>query len=173
VKKAFTLFEIMITMILISLLYYFAINSFTNKTVKKTDTITLTNLKEMLLKYTFNNKIEIKCIEDDYSCFVFIDNVLQNEKIAPLFKEKPIIYEYNQELTRIEYKDLELEQLDRYNVIFEYSCGVDKKCSNAIVETPEKVYIYDDLYAKPKIIEFISDIDDYFDNLKREVKDAF
>jgi hypothetical protein len=172
-KKAFTLFELIIAVILVSLLYYFAIDSFSQKNFKEKKNITLTNLKQTLLQYDFNDNITIQCIEDDFSCFVFIDDILQKEKINPLFKEVPTIYNYAKDLTRVDFNELELEQLDTYNIVFKYSCKKDKKCSEYIVELPNKVYIFNDIYTKPTTINYISDINDYFDNKIQEVKDAF
>jgi hypothetical protein len=173
VKKAFTLFEIMIVIILISTIYIFAINSFTKNNDLQKDEVTLLNLKKTLLSQEFEEKITIKCIENDFSCFVFIDGTLQEDVLKPIFKEQPIVYDYTPELEKLEFIDLELEQLQRYSIVFEYSCKKDQRCSEMIVETETKTYIFNDMYKKPEVIEYINDIDEYFDAKIREVKDAF
>jgi hypothetical protein len=163
----------MITIILISIIYTFAINNLTvNSKIQKTK-ITLDNLKKNLLKIDFEEKVEIKCIDDKFSCFLFIDGDIQKEKIKPLFKEKPTIYEYSKELEKIEFQDLDLEELERYNIVFEYSCTKEKRCSELIVETSTNTYIFNDIYKKPQVIQYITNLDEYFENKIREVKDAF
>ena len=174
-NKAFTLFEIIIVIILVSIIYTFAINSFSKNKPKHPDGITLSNLKEKLLEFEFDEDITIQCLADDFSCFVFLDDDLepQEEKIKDLFKNKPTIYSYSKELERLEFLDLELEQLQRYEIIFKYNCKKNKKCSELIVETDNLVYIFNDIKNKPKTIKYISDIDSFFDNKIQEVKDAF
>ena len=172
-KKAFTLFEIIIAIILISLLYYFAIDSFDKKQLLVQDKITLFNLKSTLLKYEFDNDIEVKCIDDRFDCFLFIDGAIQQKKLPSFFDKKPIIYKYQKDLEQIEYLTLELEALEKYDIIFDYKCIKSGKCTESIVETEEKVYIFNDLYNKPDIIDTISDINQYFTKKEEEVKDAF
>ncbi len=162
----------MIVIILIGIAYVFAINSF-EKTIKIKDKVTLLNLKQILLKQEYEDKITIKCIDDDYSCFVFIDGQPQEDKLNPLFEERPTVYEYSKDLERIEFIDLELEQLQRYNIVFEYSCKKNKRCSEMIVETNTQTYIFNDMNKNPEAIEYIKDIDEYFEAKIREVKDAF
>ena len=178
-KKTFTLFEIIISIILVSIIYSFAINSFSTKKKIKSDDVTIFNLKEKLLKYGKENEmgdnITIKCIRDDFSCYLFIDDdkIPLEDKIKPFFLDTPTIYKYNKELEKIDFLDLELEQLERYEVIFKYSCKKNKKCSEFIVETENMIYIFNDIKKKPDTIKYISDIDDYFELKVEEVKDAF
>lgn len=170
-KNSFTLFEIIISIILISIVYFFALNNFSAKKYDKKQNKTILNLKENLFKYSFNNNIKIKCTQE-IGCFVFIDGELQEEKIDKLFDSKPTVYEYNNKLKRIEFLDLELEQLQRYEIVFEYTCFSNKKCDELIVETDSLVYIFNSFQKKPTTIKYINDIDDYFESKINEVKDA-
>jgi prepilin-type N-terminal cleavage/methylation domain-containing protein len=172
-KKAFTLFEIMITIILISILYIFAINNFSKGLSFGQNNINFENLKTKLISYEFDDKITIKCIEDDFSCFVFVDDQIQDSKIKPFFKDIPTIYNYSKDLERIELLDLELEQLQNYNVVFEYSCTKEQRCDEMIVEMPNKIYIFNDIHKGPIVVQNLSDVDEYFESKIREVKDAF
>lgn len=171
-KKSFTLFEIIIVIILISVLYTFAIGSFTSKSKKNLHTITLMNLKTELLKFEYEKTIEIQCVEDDLSCFVFSDGVKQDDKISNLFHEQPIVYKYNQNQDKIEYTPLELEEMERYNIVFKYSCDNYGKCSEFIVEDGDDIYIFNDIKLKPIKYKYLGDIDDYFNKKIEEVKDA-
>ena len=178
-KKSFTLFEIIISIILISIIYTIAINNFSSKEYKSIDKITLENLKEELLKYGKENSIEnsitIKCIADDLSCFIFLDNnkIPEKEKLEPFLKQQPEVYKYNKNQEKIEFMDLELEQLQRYEIIFQYSCKKNSKCDEFIVQTDELTYIFNTINKKPDTIKYLNDIDEYFDSRIEEVKDAF
>lgn len=173
-RGAFTLFEIMIVIIITIVLYSFAINSFTKKSNSLDSKVTLLNLKKILLKYDFDNIITIQCRSEDLNCMVFVDGTLQKDiKISNLFNDIPTIYKYNKELDKIEYPDLNLEDMGSYQIVFKYSCRADRKCDEFIVEDTNKIYIFNDINMKPIVYNYISDVDDYFDSKIEEVKDAF
>ena len=153
----------------------FAINSFSTSSKININGITLKNLKSKLLQYEFENKITIKCIKDDLSCFVFLDDDIlpQEDKIMNLFKKEPNIYSYKQDSERLEFVDLELEQLQRYEVFLELNCKKNQKCSEFVLELPNKVMIFNNIYSKPIELKYLSDVEDLIQNNVQEVKDAF
>jgi hypothetical protein len=153
--------------------YYFVITSFGDSSNTKKDDITFFNLKEKLLSYDFSENITIKCIEDDLSCLIFVDDNRSDQTITSLLSSKPEVYEYSKELNRIEFPYLELEQLQRYEVVFQYSCNKNKKCSEYIVQTDEMVYILNDIQKKPSTLKYINDLDEYFDKSIQKVRNAF
>jgi len=164
----------MIVIIITIVLYSFGINSFKKKENILDDRITLLNLKERLLKYDFENIITVQCNNEDLSCMVFVDGILEEEsKITNLFDDIPTIYKYNKELEKIEYPDLNLEDMQTYQIVFKYSCKKDRKCDEFIVEDTNKVYIFNDINIRPITYNYISDVDEYFDSKIEEVKDAF
>jgi len=170
--KGFTLFEIIISIILVSILYAFAINSFHSSNQQKTK-MTLSTLKKELLATDYENEVKLYCIEKDLSCFLFVDGELQKQKIEGLFKSEPLVYEYNKELEVVDFNSLELEKLQSYDVVFEYSCNTNRKCTESIVFENEKGYIFNDIYMQPKIVNSMNEIENYFEEPIQEVKDAF
>jgi prepilin-type N-terminal cleavage/methylation domain-containing protein len=172
-QKAFTLFEIIIVIILISIFYLLVINNFHKRDISEKQQITLLNLKENLLKFDYDKSIKIQCINDSFDCLLFIDGILQEQKIKSLFTQEPIVYKYNKDLDKIEFADLELESLDRYEIVFEYGCNINGKCNEYIVETPKQIFVYNDIFTKPIVLSYLSDIEQYFTNKIIEVKDAF
>ncbi len=171
-QKAFTLFEIIIVIILISVIYTFTINSFTNGQKRLNNNITLLNLKKYLLSLEFENNVRIECIEDDLSCFVFVDNILQKETIKDLFIEIPNIYNYHRDMDKMYFKDLDLEQLQSYNIVFKYACKKNGKCDELIVEDTNIVYLFNNINKAPDTVNYLSDVGDYFYDKIQEVKDA-
>ena len=171
--QGFTLFELVISIILISIIYGFAINSFQGNTKKTTKGITLKTLKKELLSFEYENEIKIYCAEKDLSCFLFIDDEMQKEKINDLFLKEPIVYKYEKNLDRKEFNPLELEKLETFSIVFEYACNKNNKCSELIVFEEERGYIFNDIHSTPIIVKSISEIDDYFEDIIQEVKDAF
>jgi len=161
--------EIMLVVAIISLAYYFTIDNFKFKAITKESFVNIHNLKSYLLKY--NKDVKIICINDGKKCFIKDSNTTIGE-INNLFKTKPIVYEYNKDLKEIIFKDLELEQLDRYEVCFEYSINKYKKSDDMIVEIDNKVYIFNSIYKTPIKLDSLSEVYDYFEDSKQELKDA-
>jgi hypothetical protein len=151
----------------------FAMNSFTKNSTIQEEKVTLQNLKQMLLSQEYSEEISVKCIEDNFSCILIKDNEIQEDMIKAIFTQIPTVYEYSRDLNRLEFPTLELEQLQSFKIVFEYKCNKAQRCSELIVETEEKTYIFNDMYKTPQTIEYINDIDEYFDEKIREVKDAF
>ncbi len=143
------------------------------KDTKVFNSVNLNTLKLQLLEYNYTDTIAVKCIEKDYSCFILIDGEVQEEKINTLFKDKPMVYKYNMYLEELTFNDLKLEKLERYNIVFEYSCNKERKCTEAIVFTDETRYIFNDINTKPIVVSSISEIENYFHDKIQEVKDAF
>ena len=172
-KRSFTLLELIIVIVLISVVYYFTIQSL-NVKQKKLEGLTLNNLQEYLSKIDFENNIRLDCVDsDDMKCLLFVDDNLQKMEDISLFKECPLVYEYSKELKTIEFKDIELENMETYPVCFSFEMTKNNKSSQFIVQTNKKVYLFNNIDSKPIILKDISDVYDYFENKIDEVKDAF
>ncbi len=172
-KKAFTLLEILIVIILVSIIYSITLSNF-NLKQKKLDTVTLSNLKQLLSSFEYNEKINIKCINNkNIECLLFIDEKLQEEKITNLFKSCPDVYKYSKNQDRLEFDDFEFEDLSVVQVCFEFDLYKNGKSSQMIVDTGKNTYIFDNISQKPKKIKYINDIGFYFNKKDNEVKNAF
>ena len=175
-KKAFTLFELMIVVLLVSIMYYFALsNNFIglNQNVKKTS---LENLKSYLLSFEFEKTVAIKCVDDEeFTCLVFVDGeIVKDLVVENLFKDKPDVYEYTSEQNRIEFNDLRFfDTHEDFNVVFEYGINEDMKSEDLVVDTGEAVYVLNSLYLKPLKYKYLHEVLDGFEDRLSEVKDAF
>jgi len=169
-NKAFTLVELLIVIVIVSITYYFAISTIKFSTKK---TVDIDNIKSMLLKYNFNDTISLKCIEDGKKCYIVVDGKISSDTIDNLFKTKPIVYYYDTNFKQKEFDDLELNDLDSYEVCFEYNINRYRKSEDMIVEANDKVYIFNSIYDKPIVVNYLDDVSEYFSSIKDEVKDAF
>jgi len=141
---------------------------------KKLDTVTLTNLKQTLKSFEFEDTISLQCIDNkDIDCLLVIDNELQEERIKGLFKECPDVYEYSKDQIKIEFASFEIKHLEELPICFKFTLDKFDDSSSMIVETNQKVFIYDNISLKPKVIKYLNDISIYFDDKINEVKDAF
>lgn len=171
--KGFTLFEVILSIILISVIYLFTINNLELNDTKIDKNIDLNNLKKELLSYEYLDSIVVSCIDKNYSCFIIVDGKLQEEKIKNLFSEEPSVYKYNDHFEKLSFEPLELEKLEYQNIIFVYSCDNERKCLEQIVFVDSKGYIFNDIHVRPTLVRSRSEVEDYFQDKIQEVKDAF
>ena len=170
-KKSFTLIELIIVVSIISLVYYLTLDNF-KLNINISNKISLNNLPIYLKKQEFDNTLSLKCIKDGKKCLLYIDGSIK-EQINNLFAQKPNVYTYNKDLDLIYFNDIELNELDSYEVCFEYNINKYKKSKDIIVEVGQKVYIYNSLDSNVTTLDYISDVRDYFDKKEQEVRDAF
>jgi len=175
IKKSFTLFELLVVVILVFIVYYFVFSSNLLSQKDTIDKISLNTLKSYLLTFDFEDKIMIKCIEEnEYICYIYKDGQMINDLfIKGLFNDTPRVYEYSNEKKRIEFSYLKLDTFEEFNIIFEYSISSDMQGNDLIIETEDKVYIFNSIYNKPFVFENLYDVKEYLENKISEVKDAF
>lgn len=175
VKKAFTLIELIIVIVLISTTYFlvFSNNSFS---VKKNEKILdLLNLKEYLLNnFEFEKELSFLCIEDDFSCYVKKDGILNKDfKVTNFYKIKPDIYEYNSDERKVKFEELRVDNTN-HNVIFELKINSDYKTNEFIADTLDSgVFVFNSIFTKPKIYKSLNESFEVFNINKTKVKDAF
>jgi competence protein ComGF len=175
VKKAFTLIELIVVIILI-MSAYFLIFSNSNFVVKKDKVIlSLENLRETMIKnFEFKDELSFICIEENFECFFKIDGKIQEDSIMKnFFKEKPSVYEYNKEQKLIEFEKIEINNTNQ-NIIFELKINNDYKINEFILDTNEdKIYVFNSIFKEPKVYSSLNEVLDVLENNKSEVKDAF
>jgi prepilin-type N-terminal cleavage/methylation domain-containing protein len=174
VKKAFTLIELIIVIVLISTSYFLVFsNSFS---VKKDEKILdLFNLKEYLLNnFEFEKELSFLCIEDDFSCYIKTDAILNKDfKVTNFFKTKPNIYRYNSDEEKVEFEELRVNNTN-HNVIFELKINSDYKTNEFIADTLDSgIFVFNSIFTKPKIYKSLNESFEIFNINKTKVKDAF
>lgn len=175
VKRAFTLIELIIVLILVFSTYFIIFSNNSFKISEKKEPLTLENLKEQLLKnIQFEKELKFFCIEDDLSCYVKVDGIVNEKtKIKNFFSQRPDIYEYNNSKIRLEYFDEKIEDNSK-DVFFEFIIDSDYKTNDFILEyLEEKVYVFNSIYEKPILYKNLNDAFDLFLDNETEVRDAF
>ncbi len=175
VKKSFTLIELIVVILLIFSLYFLLFSTSSFKTSEENQKITLLNLKEYLLKnYDFKENLKFFCIEEDFSCFIKVDDKLDEKFLLKnFFLQKPEVLKYSKEMEKIEYLDTTIQN-ETQKVIFELSFNSDYKSKDFILDTlDEKIYLFNSIYKKPLVFESIRALQDDIENKQIEVKDAF
>jgi len=163
-KKSFTLVELIIVTSLIFIIYFLTLSNL-NFQQDKADKITLINLKQTLASFSFEEKINLRCFDDEkIDCLFLVDDIIQDEKIVGLFEKCPEVYEYSRNQIRLDFVP---------PICFEFELRKDGHSTQMIVDLDDKVLIYDNISLKPKIVKSMNDVADFFDNKIDEVRDAF
>ena len=174
IKKAFTLLELIIVLIIVGLSYYLIINTSSLAPKKDTSNLSLSNIKEYIIKnFEFKKNICFFCIEKDLACYVKVDNDIQKDfEIKNFFSSTPSVYEYSDNYTKIDFLPMSMNE-DEENVVFELMLNSDFKHKDFIVDTDDKFYLYNSIYDKPIVFDSYSEIFEKAQNRTQEIKYAF
>ena len=175
VKKAFTLIELIIVIILISISYFLVISNSSFKITNENKTISFINIKKYLLdNFEFQNELALVCINEKLACYVRIDgNIDEDLKIENLFDTKPEVYKYQKEEQVIDYDSIDINNISQ-DVIFELKINSDYKSNEVIVDTlNEKIYLFNAIFNEIKVYNSIQEVFETFNTNQLEVQDAF
>jgi hypothetical protein len=142
---------------------------------KDVEKLTLLNLKEYLLNnFEFEKELSFLCIEDDFSCYIKKDGILDKEfKVTNFFKTKPDIYKYNSNEKKVEFEELRVDNAN-HDVIFELKISSDYKTNEFMADTlNSEIFVFNSIFTKPKIYKSLNESFEVFNINKTEVKDAF
>ena len=73
----------------------------------------------------------------------------------------------------MEFSYLKLDTFEEFDIIFEYSIDSNMKGDNLIVETENKVYIFNSIHEKPFVFDDLYEFKQYQEDKISEVKYAF
>jgi len=173
VKGAFTLIEIMIVILLIAIVSYLTFSSFSAPKSSK-EKIKLETLKKQLIKYyPFEKSLKLVCIEEEnLPCYIFVDGNLKEEKIENLFETVPEVYNYDEDLTTVEFYKVRIGEIE-YEPFFELEIQKDYRNKNLILDTMDnKVYLIKAIKNEFEVYESTNEILEKLNELKTEVRDA-
>jgi prepilin-type N-terminal cleavage/methylation domain-containing protein len=172
IKFAFTLVELLIVIVIMGVVYSLVAPNLNIKSYVEQDVLNFKNIHNFLTKYSYESKITLKCTNED-GCFIVSDGSIVEQIENKLFKGEPVVYHYHKNLDVKEFSRLELENLESYDVVFEYEINKDGISKDMIVEVDEKVYIFNSFKNQVIDMNYTSDIADYFDKKDEKVRDAF
>ena len=175
VRKGFTLIELIIVIILISISYYLIFSNSNFKIENEKNSVSLTNIKKYLLNnFKFEDELSLVCINENLVCYVKIDGIINEElKIENFFKTKPDVYEYNKDEQIIDYESIDIDNISQ-DVIFELKINSDYKTNEIVVDTlNDKVYLFNSIFNEVKVYPSLQEVFETFNTNQLEVQDAF
>ena len=144
-KKAFSLIELLIVVLIVGIVYTLAISGFENLKDKKAQKPTLLNLKSYFIKLKYKDEVKLLCLDECETCLVFVDNEL-NQELSDNFdgfldeSVKTYAFNVNTGLQLVSESIYFNSENVSENVCFSFS--VDKKgvSEQVIVEYKDSVY---------------------------------
>jgi len=169
VKKAFSLIELLIVILIIGVVYTLSIGNF-KKMEDESKKLTLKNLKEYLQNFPHDKSVELLCLDDCSSCDVFVDG----EKTVEIddFLDKSIkIYRYDfytgiQEQSRKTFFNSEGIEED---ICFSYTLDKKGVGDQMIVEFKDKVYDFSTYLGSTPVYSSLEEVADVKEGLAQEV----
>lgn len=173
-KKGFTLFELILVMSIIGVIYTIMIQNFTlNDTSNKS--VTLATIPEFLRENFAKNRtlVKFRCIDECLVCKVFEDGKETNTSVE-LFERRADINAYTlvyDEPEKIEFGEYMVDEYESKEICFEYTLYPNGSTDKMIVEYKDKVYLLDNYKQKTKLFERVDDASDFWNEQKEVVKE--
>ena len=168
-KKGFTLFELMIVVLLIGIIYGIFVHKLSQKERRSAkDTVTLETLKTFLSSFSPKEEAVLRCFTPCKTCRVYRDGKQVDDLEISLFEEAPNAYTNDAfgQLRRIEFVPIEGKKKQIMDVCFEFTLFENGSSSNYIVEYDKKAYLFDP-YLKPvKVYDSLDAASAAFDKSK-------
>lgn len=156
-RKAFTLIELMLVVLIIGLVYSLALSSL-QKVGKGEVKLSLENLETSLLEYHNNNHVEYVCIDRCERCSLFVDSK-EIKTLESVVNNDVRLYRFD-----VVYGSRELELPAYFNAdnqeeqaCFRYEIFADGSRTEMMVETDKKVVDFAGKYHKTTVYESLSD----------------
>ncbi len=172
-KKAFTLFELMIVIVIIGAVYALLIQNI-NLNPNNQMSLSLENLPSYMRK-TFSKskeKVEFICVNNCSTCKFKIGQSDSNSSVE-LFEpySAPEAYTLvNDSLQLIEFDEI-YEDGKVKKVCFKYTLYPNKSSDKMVLSYKDKVYLYNNLYKKTKVFQRMSDAQEDWINVRDEAKE--
>jgi len=144
-QKGFTLFELLIVILIIGLIYGVFVHKLQSRQKKtQTDTITLTNLDTALDRFNAQRYAEVICLEPCKECYIQKDGSKAKLATLALFKTEPTVYERDRYGEMKSKRFLpELNEKDELkDVCFRFKRYNNKSNSYFLVNSENKFYLY-------------------------------
>jgi prepilin-type N-terminal cleavage/methylation domain-containing protein len=163
-KQAFTLFELIVVVILIGIIYGVFVDKLATKPHQRND-VTLPTIKEFLEKFAFKKSARVVCNKECKQCYVYVDDTKVDASFE-LFTSEPTVYTLDEtgrqeSLTFTPRFDKE-DKLEE--TCFEYKIFKNGGADTYIVSHEDTFYVFKTLEKKPKIFTSMNEAVEFFDH---------
>ena len=169
-RKAFSLIELMIVIVIMGIIYTLSINGF-KKISEKSSQVNLGTLKEYLIRLKPKESAKIFCLDDCSECGIYVDKI----KIATLddFLDSSVkVYQYEyfqgvqEKMQEVYFNEDDVQE----DVCFSYEVNARGVGDQVFVEFKKTVYDFTNYFEGTKKYESIQDVIDDKEKLIEEAK---
>jgi len=168
-KRAFSLIELLIVIMIIGVLYTLAIGNF-NRLSDESSRLSLSNLKEYLHSIPHEKSVKILCLDDCSECDIFVDG--QKSKTVEDFLDESVrVYRYEFSYGAIEAEKEVFFNIDdvEEDVCFSYEVGKNGVGNQVLVEFKKSVYDFSSYFSKTAVYSSVEAAVEAREILVREV----
>ncbi len=170
-RKAFSLIELLIVILIIGVVYTMAIGNF-QKLKEEETVVTMQTLKEYLQKIPHEKEVKLLCLNECFNCSIFVDDekIESQTPFEDILDSSVNVYRYDpllgvmEQTQDIYFNDEDIEE----SVCFSFS--VDKKGvgDQVLVELKESVYDFSTYFKKTPKYSSLEEAIEAKENLLQE-----
>ncbi|OIP55191.1 MAG: hypothetical protein AUK54_04385 [Helicobacteraceae bacterium CG2_30_36_10] len=168
-RKAFSLIELMIVIMIIGVIYTLAITNFA-KLSDKSSMLTLSNFKEYLIGIPHAKSAKIFCLDDCSQCDILVDGN-KTKTIENFLDDSVRVYGYDFSYGFMEVQKEVYFNIDNVeeNVCFSYEVDKNGVGNQVLIEFKDKFYDMSTYFTKTPIYDSMQDAVEAREALVREV----
>jgi len=172
-RKAFSLVELLIVVLIIGIVYTLAVSSFT-KLEENTAQINLLNLREYLQSFEHEKSVRFLCLDDCSSCEIIIDGETNEESKDSFdgFVDDTIeVYRYsmNQGMEQIRDEVFFNSENVEESVCFSYEVDYKGVGEQVFIKFRQRVYDYSSYFESTPSYGTLQEASDFKDSLRAKV----
>jgi prepilin-type N-terminal cleavage/methylation domain-containing protein len=162
-KKAFSLIELMIVILIIGIVYTLAISKFQKIADGDVTKVSLSNLREYLQKFPHAKSVQFICLDDCSKCNVFVDDKIQEELkgVFDNFIDDSIkVYRYDFTLGAVAIEPdsfFNIENVEE-RVCFSYRIGQNNIGEQVLVSFKDKIYDYTSYFGQTVVYDSMDEL---------------
>ena len=169
-KKAFSLIELLIVILIIGIVYTLAVSKL-DQVGEGSETVRIGTLKEYLLSLNYTDKAKILCLDDCTSCDIYTDGK-KIKTVEDILDESVVSYDYNHidgysEIEKEIYFNAEDVEED---VCFSYEVDTNGVGTQVLVEYKDSFYDFSTYFTKVKKYSSMANASDAKESTAQEVK---
>lgn len=173
-KKAFSLIELLIVIVIIGVVYSLSINKFNKLSEVDATKITLSNLKEYMQNIPHKNSVRFLCLDDCSACSIYVDDKIDKKLEGSLngFLDSSVnVFKYDFDNGMQEKKEDAFFNKDNVekNVCFSYFIDKYGVGDQIYVEFKNKVYDFTNYFNKTTVYDSLEDATQVKENLNQDI----
>jgi prepilin-type N-terminal cleavage/methylation domain-containing protein len=170
-KKAFTLIELLLVVVIIGVVYGLVINSM-KRINNKEENLNFETLPSYLESMFQQNNVALVCIDNCHKCALYVDHEKVRE-IEPFMRDERTLrfwhYDANLGTQELRFSSLFDEDEREFDVCFRYEIFEDGSSTEMIIETKNKSYDYQGLIHSVDTYSSLQELENKHQDILQEV----